>query len=241
MRFKELYLMETPIAYDDETYAKIGTVDPKTKTKWGEAPPPKIKIDDLHDWVNNAVRENILTPVKLGRGATKMCKFNEDEKNVFKYNWSLSSYGNQIASEVKIYKKYASKYEDIIPKFYKWGDHWVIQEYLTPLKDNESLFEKATGVKWKEWEDILSVFHFSQQSWNREHHPKDTIRSTVKSEMKNVSESLTNRINKILDNKNLYRIVEFCFKTKASVNDMHAGNLAITKDHKTIKVIDFGI
>jgi hypothetical protein len=241
MRFKELYLMETPIAYDDETSEKVGTIDSISKTKWGKAPSPKIGLYDLKYWVNNAIHENILTDITLGTGATKICKFNEDEKTVFKYNWNLSSYGNQIAKEVKIYKKYSSKYESILPKFYKWGDHWLIQEYVEPLKYNESVFKKVTGIDWNEWDSYCSVFHLAQLSWNEFHHPKDTILSTIKSQMKNASESLIIKINKILNNKNLYKIIEFCFKTKVSINDMHEGNLAFTKNRKTIKIIDFGI
>lgn len=231
-------LNETPIAYDDKTILKIGTKDSITKTKWGPAPPKNIGIDDLQDWVNDMIKNGVMDFHTLGKGASKTCKYNDGKKTVFKYNYNTKTYGNQIAFEVKIYEKHFAKYSDIIPKFYMWGKHWVIQEYLESTNDNTKLFEKVTNIPWYVWNNSLSGLQDCQESWNLRHHPKDTVKSFIKTE---VSVRYRDNVEKILENKNLMTIIEFCFKTKARIFDMHEANLAVTKDRKTIKVIDFGI
>ena len=244
MRFKDVYLFETPIAYDDETEAKVGTIDKETNTKWEKAPDANLTIPQLNNWFKEAVNRGILKDEQLGKGATKICRFNENLKTVFKYNHNLERYGNQIANEINAYKKYHSKFQSILPKFYKWGKHWVIQEYVKDVKGNPSEFQKVTGLPYVVWSDASYELYSFQQDF-------DNIPTKQVKSIREEIEKFVNRnyekgsydekvISRILANKNLYEIIEFCFKTKVSLNDMHQGNLGISPDKK-VKVIDFGV
>lgn len=238
MRFADVYLFETPIAYDDETEAKIGTIDKETNTKWDKAPPPNATIPQLDLWFKDAIKRGVLKDEQLGRGASKVCRFNENEKTVFKYNYrNAKVFGNQITNEVNVYKKHHTKYPDILPKFYKWGKNWVIQEYVKPVDSNISEFQVATGLPFIVWNDASSYISTFQ---NHDYYniPRSERKSLKVDIQKFVNRNFekdsynTRIINKVLNNENLYEIIEFCFKTKVDLNDMHRGNLGVSPDKK---------
>lgn len=241
MRFKQLYLSEAPIAYDDETESKIGTIDPETNTKWGKTPPINIKLDQLKHWVEYAISEGILKDERLGAGMSKQCRFNDNPKTVFKYNYSLRSVGNQIKTEVSIFKKHYRNFSSVLPKFYKWGEHWVIQEYVKVVDDNIQAFQSATGIPFMVWNDSIQTLSEIQSRYDK--NSRKSIKAFIEECLKadyDPTDYSAKTINAIIKNEKLFKIVEFCFKAKVDMGDMHRGNLGITTDNK-IKVIDYGL
>lgn len=70
---------------------------------------------------------HILSSSQLNKGGTKIVKIN-DEKTVFKYNYDIEKYGNQINTEIKIYQKFYNQYKDILPKIYS-----IVERKITHL------------------------------------------------------------------------------------------------------------
>lgn len=224
MKFKQ-FLLESPIIYDDEDInQQVNNIDTSSNTKWVKHPPINADIYEIEDWVNLTIEKGGLKDKILDSGGTKIVKFN-DEKTVFKYNYD-KFFGNQITNEIKIYQKYYNQYSDVLPKFYLWGKNWCIQEKLKPI--NRSEFTKITGIKYKIWDIIISSLSEIQTQKItieelKKHSPK--IEKILKDSWFN--EIMIKYLYQILNSKILYKILEFCFKTKISILEMNTSNLGI--------------
>lgn len=242
------YVFETPLAYDDIDIPKIGTVDKKTGTLWGELPPKDIKIQELVDWVKKKTADGVFVGV-AGKGATRQAFFN-DGKTVFKYNYS-KNFGNQTKVEVQTYKKYSNEFSDIIPKTLKYGDNWVIQE----------LAQKFNGKKFMELTKLNRVLPSSVDGEFMiliYFQTMDLVMSSLSidemDEYKNKSyqvfvELLNEKKSKaaknykpwmhiLTNNSNINKIVKFCVKSNTDLLDMKPDNLGFVEDR--IVVIDYG-
>ena len=132
----EKFIFETPITYDMETDELEGTVEPSTKTKWAVPPDPNINVQELRKWVKQKVNEKVFSKL-LGNGATRIA-LNNDNKTVFKFNYVTSlALGNQILEEVKIYNKFKKMFSNILPKFYRYGTNWIVQEKSEPFSNQK--------------------------------------------------------------------------------------------------------
>lgn len=132
----EKFIFETPITYDMETDELEGTVEPSTKTKWAVPPDPNISVQELRKWVKQKVNEKVFSKL-LGNGATRIA-LNNDNKTVFKFNYVTSlALGNQILEEVKIYNKFKKMFSNILPKFYRYGTNWIVQEKSEPFSNQK--------------------------------------------------------------------------------------------------------
>ena len=132
----EKFIFETPITYDMETDELEGTIEPSTKTKWAVPPDPNISVQELRKWVKQKVNEKVFSKL-LGNGATRIA-LNNDNKTVFKFNYVTSlALGNQILEEVKIYNKFKKMFSNILPKFYRYGTNWIVQEKSEPFSNQK--------------------------------------------------------------------------------------------------------
>lgn len=135
------YITERPLAYDDETDAKIGTVDPNTNTKWGDLPPSNFTIEQVTQWVEQQIEDGVLDGTMLGQGATRRVEYN-DGTTVFKFNYS-TDIGNQTMDEVEHYYELKNQWGDCIPKIFAHGQNWSVQEQADEF---DSEYIKSLGV-----------------------------------------------------------------------------------------------
>ena len=150
MRFKVYYLQEAPIAYDDSQ--EIGSIDKNSKTKWGNVPPNNMDYKELNNWVKEQIRNKVLKDTKQFSGLTKRAIVN-DGKTMFKWVYDMK-YGDQLTNEFKVYQRLYNKYKDLIPRFFKTGKHWAIQEYAKPITLPE--FKKLTGINYLSFDRLIS-------------------------------------------------------------------------------------
>ena len=140
------FIYETPLAYDDETEAKVGTVDPETGTVWGKLPPKDATINDIISFVTRMKDEGVLIPIPqeyVSYGGSRFAEFN-DGKTMFKWNYDDKKYGNQTKYEAQTYEKFKDRYKEVLPKFYAFGNHWAVVEKLKHFNSND--FTKLTKI-----------------------------------------------------------------------------------------------
>lgn len=238
-------LYETPIAYDDETddLASVGAFHSDTKTKWAKTPPENASLEEIAEWVKQKEWNKELEYMDIGKGKSKTAKMN-DGKTVFKWNHDISEHGDQIAREVEVYKKYYNKFKNVLPKFYKIGKNWLIQEFVEPVSvTNEyevSEFKKITGVDFSEFYGsfgLIMVLTFVKKDFYMEY-GKGTFEEFIKYYLRNGSKNPS--FKKLLENDNIKELLKFSYESDVSMGDFHSGNIGITPDGK-IKIIDFGV
>lgn len=233
MRFKQYYLLETPVAYDDETRAKIGKLDPESETIWGKAPSKNATNQEVQQWVNKAIKANILENNVLGSGASRYCMYNTG-KTVFKYNNSSKEFGNQIVEEMKIYREFGSKFSDVLVKIYDSGKNWQIAEAAIISKEfDRNKFQSSTGCSWTEFNSFCSNIsqEYLEASY-KEHH--DNMHDAIIS----VGNDTDIPVSNLAKSKILQRMLEFCILSGSYFGDLHMHNIGFRGNNPII--IDFG-
>ena len=238
-------LYETPIAYDDETdnLADVGAFHSETNTKWAKTPPVNATLEEVAEWVKQKEQNKEIEYMDLGKGISKMAKMN-DGKTVFKWNFDVTEHGDQIAREVEVYKKYYNKFKNVLPKFYKIGKNWLIQEFVEPASVSNnyeiSKFKQITGVEFFEFYGdygLIKSLVFVKKDFYMEY-GNGTFEEFIKYFTRNGDTRSSYK--KLLGNENIRELLRFSYETGISMGDFHGGNIGITKDNK-IKVIDFGV
>ena len=238
-------LYETPISYDDETDKKVGKIDKKTGTKWFVPPPENATLEEIGEFVKKMEQDKVLVYADLGSGKSKSAKLN-DGKTVCKWNHETENFGNQIKQEVEVYRKFSSKYPDVLPKFYKWGTNWVIQELVEPVvKSNfveKPAFKSITGVDFKDFEKLADHFQYfrgrniaANKRPNFDKFVKQVLEFLERADKREYANSV-----KLLNNSNIRDLLKFSYESKVSSSDFHDENIGISKDKK-IKILDFGV
>lgn len=248
MSFREYLsnkLYETPIAYDDETdnLASVGAFHSDSNTKWTKTPPENASIEEVAAWVKLKESKNEIEYMDLGKGASKTAKMN-DGKTVFKWNHDVTEHGDQIGREVEVYKKYYNKFKNVLPKFYKIGKNWLIQEFVQPVSVTNnyevSEFKKITGVDFSEFYGgygLIKTLVLVKKDFYMEY-GKGTFEEFIKYFLRNGG--INQSFKKLLDNENIKELLKFSYETGVSMGDFHSENIGITPDGK-IKIIDFGV
>ena len=215
-----------PVIYDTTSKQKLGTVYSYTKTKW--IYPPYSDTRDNYRYINKWISKNEhnINITGMGMtGASKTCYIN-DINTVFKYNDNLSRFGNQIKREIKIYTRFYTEFNKILPRIYSHGTFWMIEERLILL--NKATFYKITKILYYRWKNLIHDIKLPKYS---KHIDILTI--------------LKNQIKKehtwIYTNKNLLSIIYFCYKSGTEIEDMAIYNLGKTKKGNNIKIIDYGL
>ena len=242
------YIFEAPLAYDDESDKLIGKTDSETKTKWGKLPPTNLTIEELTVWVNERDRDGTLKGEIVGRGATRQAEFN-DGKTVFKWNYS-HAIGNQTKVEAQTYTKYGKEFSDILPKMYRHGENWIVQEKAEPFTSEkfkqvahlERIMRPTAnaGIVLRAYFELMSgVIEVVPFDMLKEYRKKsfDTFVSMM--EDKGFYDiGYTTIYHVLTNNDNVFRIVEFCAKTNVALEDMRPANLGFIGDR--LVVIDSG-
>jgi len=241
-------ITEAPIAYDDETYSKIGKMDTKTKTKWGLAPNEYATMAEVKLWVKNSIKSNYLKPEILGSGVSKIVKINDDD-TVFKFNYENKENGNQIIDENNIYKKFGKSFSDVIPKTYKSGNNWQIIEKIVPFNSSKAAaFKKDIGISISEWWPIgagainyLNAINVKKTEADIKYSLKN-VESIVKKDKTLNAKKLNAKVIKIFtrmsESQKACRIFLFCLKSGADANDFHSENIGFRGDK--VVVLDYG-
>lgn len=234
MRFKEFYLTETPVAYDDETRSKVGFHDEESNTIWGHAPDKNAKVAEVEQWVSESIRKGILKSEgnHLGTGASRTCLYNNG-KTAFKFNHNISRYGNQTAKEVSFYKKYGSKFSDVLVKILDYGKNWQIVEYAKPYTPGK--FLDSTGCAYWQFSDFCNDID------------QDEMLDMYKANKKNVSQAIKGVAKgkreasylQVARSPILCRMIEFCLVSGSQYSDLHSGNIGFRGTDPII--IDFGL
>ena len=244
------FIFETPLAYDDETDSLIGTYDEESQTYWGKLPPTKASVKQIEEFVKQGIEDGIFKDKYLGAGASRIVEAN-DGKTVFKWNYDTSKFGNQTKYEVETYNKFKNKFGDVIPKIYKYGNHWEVVEKAEPFDDEK--FNKLTKMNrivkgkpeyvWlsfvgmmKDIDETLgydSVKKLNSYSYaNAQNYLKIEADPAIYEEYKPWMHVL-------LQNPNIYKICCFLIESGVGFSDMHIGNLMFIGDKMV--VTDYGV
>lgn len=241
-------IIETPVAYNDETSQLIGKVEKNSNTVWGKAPPIKATVSEVLDWVEWAKKQKIIgDEIKhfVGRGASRMCLMN-DGKTVFKYNYNkngnVGSLGNQTKYEIKFFAKWGHKYGDILTQVYKAGENWSISERIDQFEIGK--FEDLTGVVWGEfYKAIGNKFNAEVKRDFRKYKSFEKMFEAWKVsggwcngyQSKYSNENI---LDQILKCHNLMRFLECAVETNLSLIDLHTANLGFRRNQ--IVILDYG-
>lgn len=231
MRFKEYYLLETPVAYDMKTDAlvKKKMFDISTKSQWKKTPFENATVAQVLNWVKS---NNTLVGDIINNGSTRMIKMN-DNKTIFKFNYKEKS-ANQIVKEVDIYK-HSDKYDSILARIYKSGTNWYVQEAVD-TKDIESKFEKSTGVSLEVWKDFLDNKVSSKKSlFDTYYRLGASIENVIKYFAKTVNKDYLD----FLKSKSLKDIIEFCIENKVEIGDLDERNIGFRGNN--LVLLDWGL
>ena len=231
---------EAPIAYDDETSSLIGKTDKASKTKWTEAPPIKATIDEIIEWVIQAQKKGFISKDILGQGASRMCKMN-DGKSVFKFNYDPNDkeFGNQTAYEVKFFKKWGSKFSDVLVQIYKSGDNWQIAEAVKPC--TRAKFEDLTNIKWDIFRFLTKIDRTKLKSMYKK---AGSIESLLYEIAKIAPLAFIDRLSEkdylkdFIKSKDIKRIIQCACETGLSLLDLHDGNLGFRGNN--LVILDYG-
>ena len=224
---------EAPIAYDDETSAKIGKMHVPSKTKWGSTPPEDASVREVEDWVSEKVKMRILLGHDLGQGSSRIAKSN-DGKTIFKYNYGSQPWGNQTAIEVKAYEKYKDEYGDILAKILKSGDNWYVQENVPEFNGDGNKFKKATGCSY----DVWRTFVRRNSELPRLKQVNNYLKTGKQKFDFPFDEDDIENYDFVKQSDTLTKIIDFCVKSKVDIGDLISNNLGI-KGNKLI-LIDYG-
>lgn len=223
MRFKDFYLTETPIAYDDETDKKVGKMHISSKTKWGFPPSVDASVKEVEEWVKEKIKMNILKDDFLGTGSSRKAVFN-DGKTIFKFNYGSQPWGNQTTYEVGVYEKYKNTYGDILAKILKSGKNWYIQE-AAKFVDYDT-FKKLTGV------DAIVWLVFIKKVYKKRTDLKEVLDQF---KTKKFSNDIYKRIS---TSDVLVKIAKFCYTSKIDIGDLITSNLGMINNK--LVIIDYG-
>lgn len=233
MKFKNLY---EALKYRGRN--KIGKSVKNTDTIRGIAPPKDINIEDLSIWLRQMRKDNVLLKNNIGFGVSKIVLYN-DKNTVFKFEYDDGL--DQFNREISIYKKYGKKYKDILPKIYKYGKIWMIQEYLKPI--NKSEFKNNTNINYRDWTDALSGSGILFRSTYGKHIKPEEINNIVKDYVYNKKKEyipMYENIKYVYNSKFFLKIAAFAIETKTSFGDLIGDNLGINKKGQ-VKILDFGL
>lgn len=248
----EKFIFETPITYDMETDELEGTVDIPTNTKWAVPPDPNINVKELRLWVRKKVDEKVFSKL-LGNGSTRIA-LNNDNKTVFKFNFATSlAIGNQILEEVKIYNKFKKRFSDILPKFYRYGTNWIVQEKTEPF-NNQSFSNvvdlNGMGNIATDASNFVTIF-FKNMDYillNLDINYIERIRKmTFDEAKKNIeNDGLTKYFKSykpwthyFIQNETMMEIIRFCKYSGTILDDMKSENLGFIGNR--LVIIDFGM
>lgn len=230
MRFKTFYMLETPVAYDDETTKKIGTMDMKSNTIWGKMPPKKATPLYIKTWVSDAIDDNILSDEIVGTGVSRRVKFNDGKKTVFKYSNSRDP-AEQTKIENEIYEKYGDEYSRFLPKIYASGDNWQVIEFINKM--TPEAFKKITGLSILEWMEFYKKISLNRL---KEYYNKNIVNTLdILLDSYSISEGL---IEKLKSSNVLCDLLDMCIKTGIDYTDFHIDNFGL-RDNKLV-VLDYG-
>lgn len=230
-------ITETPIAYDDETRAKIGSRDLKTKTVWGKTPPVNANEYEIEEWIKNCQKKGILKQDSyINAGSSRAIDFN-DGKTVFKYNIVHGfDFGNQTDTENKIYKKFGSKWQHLLPTIYKSGINWQVVESVD-CKFTNAKFKKATGVKWEDWEMFIDEIWVESLTENFIKAKKSAKKALVDLNKK-LDDEYYGFLIRISESPALCEMIEMCFDTGINWADFHDQNLGFKNGN--LIIVDWG-
>ena len=240
------YVFEAPVAYDDDSDKMIGKIDPKTKTKWGELPPIDMSIEDLRDWVYIQQEEGVLGEL-VGEGATRQAIYN-DGKTVFKFNYS-QRIGNQTKVEAEIYKKYGKEFSDILPKVYRNGENWIVQEKAEDIDADKFRTMVGLGDSVVVWMLLMNYFEdmeyllgnaFSLEEYKGfANKDRGYVLDIMNSKnYGGFSNQYTDNYHILTKSPIIQRMVEFCEKSGTKLRDMKLKNWGLIKNR--IVIIDSG-
>ena len=248
------FIYETPLAYDDETEAKVGTVDPETGTVWGKLPPKDATIEEIASFVTQMKEDGVLNPIPqeyVSRGASRYAEFN-DGKTMFKWNYDDKKYGNQTKYEVQTYEKFKGQYGDVLPKFFAHGNHWAVVEKLKPFNSNDftkltKINKYASGKPEFIWGTFvyccIEIKKLGGFGLLEEMRDNGYVFAKEEIERLGMPEKVTSvfgpYVVALLKNDNIWKIFQFLNASKTAFGDMHTGNVMFNTAGKMV-VADFG-
>lgn len=248
----EKFIFETPITYDMETDELEGTIEPTTKTKWAVPPDPNINVQELRKWVRQKVNEKVFSKL-LGNGATRIA-LNNDNKTVFKFNFVTSlAVGNQILEEVKIYNKFKKRFSNILPKFYRFGTNWIVQEKsesfnnqkfseMIDLSGLENISTNASNfvtIFFKNIDYILLNLDINYIERLRKLTFEEAKKTIENDGLMKYFKSYKPWVHYFLQNETLMEIIRFCKYSGTILEDMKSENLGFIGNR--LVIIDFGM
>jgi len=236
-----------PVVYDEKSERNLGKIYRGTNTHWiSPFSSENVRIEKYDEFLK--WRYDILETIKpkqIFSGSSKICFIN-DENTVFKYIYDLQIFGNQIWKEILIYKKWAKKYFDLLPKIFNYGKFWMVEEKVKIC--SESQFYLMTKIPYKEWEFFICNMNMPKNSGKLPFNAflkKEKRRLLKKYKNLDADSDLKRHIkytNKIFENEILLKIMEFCYFSGILICDMHIENIGykIENGKKVIKILDYG-
>ena len=181
-----------------------------------------------------------------GKGSSREVYFN-DGKTVFKFNWNISSLGNQTSIENSVYMSARDKFGDCFPKIYRMGEHWTVQE-------RAKLIRELTILKPYLSAEAYAMGTLKDLDYRLQRFCKGVVTSAIdlsvywsKKNFNDAMEYVDQKIGKglydlaiheLLNVKSFKRIVQ-CAYTNAILKDFRLGNLGIIRGNFVI--VDYGI
>lgn len=270
LTFKEHYLSEAPIMYDDNDKSQVrGRYDKDSGTFWDYGPDEDATVDEIATFVSRAMNNGTLPKEQpIGNGSCRTVVAN-DRKTIFKYTYNPDAkYGEQTAQENSTYEKYGKKFLDVVPKMYNHGKHWSIQEFVG--KFTEEKFLESTGVDYKDW--VAYLYNVLLHSNEMIVDPQMTIKTQpvegVKKELLSTiaffeklkqqsslvryvkafmssdpikTQPILSKIDKaVKKSKTLQRILKFCRDSKTKLVEIQDDNLGFRANGDMV-LLDYGL